>query len=37
MTDFTYDTVKRLKRHLAFPLTSMLIYNNIQGTTYPPP
>jgi hypothetical protein len=41
VTDVTYDTVtvtvKRLKRHLAIPLTGILIYNNIHDTIYPPP
>jgi hypothetical protein len=34
VTDVTYDTVKRLKRHLAMP-PYMLINNNIHDTTYP--
>jgi hypothetical protein len=33
VTDVTYDTVKRLKRHLAIPLTGILKYNNIHDTT----
>jgi hypothetical protein len=33
LTDVTYDTVKRLKRHLAIFLTDMLIYYNIHDTT----
>jgi hypothetical protein len=37
VTDVTYDTVtvtlKRLKMHLAIPLTGILIYNNIHDTT----
>jgi hypothetical protein len=37
LADVTYDTVKRLKRHLAIPLTGILLYNNIHDTTYPPP
>jgi hypothetical protein len=33
VTDVTYDTVKRLKRHLAILLTGILIYNNIHDTS----
>jgi hypothetical protein len=33
VTDVTDDTVKKLKRHLATPLTDMLMYYNIQDTT----
>jgi hypothetical protein len=33
VTDVTYDTVKRLKRHLSIPSTGILIYNNINDTT----
>jgi hypothetical protein len=33
LTDITYDTVKRFKRHLAIPLTGILICDNIHDTT----
>jgi hypothetical protein len=33
MTDVTDDTIKRLQKHLAIPLTGILICNNIHDTT----
>ena len=33
LADVTYDTVKRLKRHLAISLTGILLYDNIHDTT----
>jgi hypothetical protein len=33
VTDVTFDTVNRLKRNLAIPLTGILIYNKIHDTT----
>jgi hypothetical protein len=34
LADVTYDTVTRLKRQLAIPLTGILQYDNIHDTTY---
>jgi hypothetical protein len=33
LVDVTYDTVKRLKRHLTIPLTGILLYDNLHDTT----